>query len=231
MPIVRLRGRDDFPPAQCAGRDGLLAVGGDLSPRQLLRAYGRGIFPWYEEDQPVLWWSPDPRFVLFPAEFHAGSSLQKVLKRGIFRFTLDRDFAAVIDGCALPRGDLPGTWITTAMRAAYVELHRLGYAHSFEAWNKGRLAGGLYGVSLGSCFFAESMFHLEDNASKAVLATLVALALRLGFGFIDCQVPSPHLSAWGARSITRRRYLRLLRDGLQRRTRRGSWEAMPQVTG
>ncbi|MCU0237454.1 MAG: leucyl/phenylalanyl-tRNA--protein transferase [Acidobacteria bacterium] len=226
MPIARLRGQDGFPPAQSAGRDGLLAVGGDLSPRRLLCAYGRGIFPWYEQGQPILWWSPDPRFVLFPKEFHYGATLKKVLRRGDFTFTFDRDFAAVVAGCALPRPDQAGTWITPAMRDAYIGLHRLGYAHSLEAWHEGRLAGGLYGVSLGGVFFAESMFHLEANASKAVLATLAALALTLDLGVIDCQVPSPHLLAWGGRSISRRAYLRRLRAGLRQRTLRGDWDEM-----
>ncbi len=223
MPIIRLGPGRDFPPAERAGRDGLLAIGGDLSPRRLLRAYGRGIFPWYGEDEPILWWSPAPRFVLFPAEFHAGATLKKVLRRGDFSFTFDRAFAAVIQSCALPRPGQPGTWITPAMRAAYVELHRLGYGHSLEAWKGSDLAGGLYGISLGSCFFAESMFHSENNASKAVLAVLAAALAESGFTVIDCQVPSPHLAAWGARSIPRRRYLELVRSGLKHRTRRGNW--------
>jgi leucyl/phenylalanyl-tRNA--protein transferase len=223
MPIYSLGDNANFPPAASAGRDGLLAVGGDLSPRRLLRAYGRGIFPWYGEDEPILWWSPDPRFVLFPNEFHSGATLNKVLRRGDFRFTFDRAFAAVMDGCARPRPGQPGTWITPDMRNAYVELHRLGYAHSLEAWKGGNLAGGLYGISLGSCFFAESMFRFENNASKAVLAVLAAALAARSFTVIDCQVPSPHLEAWGACSIPRRRYLELLRAGLRRRTRRGNW--------
>jgi len=173
-------------------------VGGDLSPRRLLRAYGRGIFPWYEEGQPLLWWSPAPRFVLFPNEFHVGATLRRILRRGDFRFTFDRAFAAVMDGCALPRPGQP-------------ELHRLGYAHSLEAWSGGELAGGLYGVSLGRCFFAESMFHFGNNASKAVLAMLAGTLAKSGFLVIDCQVPTPHLAAWGARSIPRRRYLEIVR--------------------
>ncbi len=223
MPVFSLGSKADFPAAERAGREGLLAIGGDLSPRRLLRAYGRGIFPWYEEGQPILWWSPAPRFVLFPSEFHAGATLKKALRRGDLSFTFDRAFAAVMDGCALPRPGQPGTWITTAMRAAYIELHRQGYGHSLEAWRAGRLAGGLYGISLGSCFFAESMFHFEDNASKAALAVLAATLLKMGFTVIDCQVPSPHLVAWGARSIPRRLYLRMLRAGLRRRTLRGDW--------
>ncbi len=227
MPIARLSEQDDFPAAERAGREGLLAVGGDLSPRRLLRAYGRGIFPWYEEGQPILWWSPAPRFVLFPREFHCGATLKKVLRRGDFTFTFDRDFVAVIRACALPRTGQPDTWITPEMRDAYTELHRLGYAHSLEAWSGGELAGGLYGVSLGRCFFAESMFHFADNASKAVLAVLAGTLAKMAFNVIDCQLPAPHLGAWGARSIPRRRYLELVRAGLRRRTLRGSWEKIP----
>ena len=232
MPIPRLEEREDFPPTASARRDGLLAAGGDLSPRRLLRAYGRGIFPWYEEGQPILWWSPGLRFVLFPDEFHAGATLRKILRRGDFSFTCDRAFAGVIQACALPRRDQPGTWITPGMREAYIELHGLGYAHSLEAWREGELAGGLYGLSLGRCFFAESMFHFENNASKAALAVLVAALRRMEFAFIDCQVPTPHLAGWGARSIPRRRYLRLLGSGLRKRTRRGDWGGiLPSAPG
>jgi leucyl/phenylalanyl-tRNA--protein transferase len=226
MPVFRLGNKADFPAAERAGRDGLLAVNGDLSPRRLLRAYGRGIFPWYGEGEPILWWSPAPRFVLFPREFHAGASLKKVLRRGDFSFTFDKAFAAVIEACALPRPGQPGTWITPDMREAYIGLHRLGFGHSLEAWRGGGLAGGLYGVSLGRCFFAESMFHLESNASKAALAVLAATLAGMEFVVIDCQVPTPHLAAWGARSIPRRRYLELVRAGLRRRTLRGNWGEM-----
>jgi leucyl/phenylalanyl-tRNA--protein transferase len=223
MPVYRLGDKVGFPPAERAGRGGLLAVGGDLSPRRLLRAYARGIFPWYGEGEPILWWSPAPRFVLFPREFHCGATLKKVLRRGDFRFTFDRAFAEVIQACALPRPDQPGTWITPEMRDAYVELHRLGYAHSLEAWREGILAGGIYGLSLGHCFFAESMFHFENDASKAALAVLAATLARMDFSVIDCQVPTPHMAAWGARSIPRRRYLELVRSGLRQRTLRGNW--------
>jgi leucyl/phenylalanyl-tRNA--protein transferase len=230
MPVYRLGERIDFPEAERAGRQGLLAVGGDLSARRLLRAYGRGIFPWYSEGEPILWWSPAPRFVLFPVEFHVGATLKKVLLRGNFSFTFDRAFAAVIDACARPRPDQPGTWITPGMRAAYIELHRLGFGHSLEVWRDGKLAGGVYGISLGRCFFAESMFHFENNASKAALAVLAATLARMEFIVIDCQVPSPHLVAWGAHPIPRRHYLELVRAGRRQRTLRGDWgEILPPL--
>lgn len=231
MPVFALGTNADFPPATRAGRRGLLAVGGDLSLRRLLRAYGGGIFPWYEEGQPILWWSPDPRFVLFPGEFHRGATLRRVLRRGGFSFAFDRAFAAVIDACARPRAGEPGTWITPDMRRAYLRLHERGYAHSLEARQGAELVGGLYGVSLGGCFFAESMFHLADDASKAALAVLAATLALMDFLVIDCQVPSPHLAAWGARSIPRRRYLELVAAGLRRRTRRGSWVSIETFTG
>jgi leucyl/phenylalanyl-tRNA--protein transferase len=231
MPVFALGAKADFPSATRAARRGLLAVGGDLSPRRLLRAYGGGIFPWYEQGQPILWWSPQPRFVLFPGEFHRGASLRKVLRRETFSFTFDRAFAAVVDACARPRAGEPGTWLTREMRHAYVRLHELGYAHSLEARLGGELAGGVYGVSLGACFFAESMFHSVANASKAALAVLAATLAGMGCRVIDCQVPTPHLAAWGARSIPRRRYLRIVGAGLRRRTRRGSWAEIELATG
>jgi leucyl/phenylalanyl-tRNA--protein transferase len=227
MPLYRLGDKVGFPPAERAGRAGLLAVGGDLSPRRLLCAYGRGIFPWYGPGEPILWWSPAPRFVLFPGEFHRGATLRKILSRGDFLFTRDRAFLEVIDGCARPRPGQPGTWITRDMRDAYVELHRLGYAHSLEAWRDGSLAGGIYGLSLGRCFFAESMFHYESDASKAALSALAELLAGWDFSFIDCQLPTPHLAAWGGRSIPRRRYLQLLRSALRSRTLRGDWGELP----
>jgi leucyl/phenylalanyl-tRNA---protein transferase len=203
-----------FPPLEQALEEpaGLLAAGGDLSPARLIAAYRRGIFPWYSPGQPVLWWSPDPRAVLFPEEFRLTRSLAKTLRNGGFSTTLDRDFSGVIDGCAAPRPASPGTWITSEMRAAYLELHRLGSAHSVEVWRAGTLAGGLYGVRLGGIFFGESMFSRERDASKVALAQLVSLCRTSALTVIDCQLPSRHLVSLGARTIPRRQFQALLRE-------------------
>jgi len=203
-----------FPPLEQALDEppGLLAAGGDLSPPRLLAAYQRGIFPWYSPGQPVLWWSPDPRAVLFPEEFNCSRSLAKTIRNGGFEVVVDRDFAAVIDACAAPRPHAPGTWITSEMRNAYLRLHRLGQAHSIEAWRAGKLAGGLYGVRLGEVFFGESMFSRERDASKVALAHLVAVCLRNSIAVIDCQLPSPHLASLGSRTIPRLQFQALLRE-------------------
>jgi len=201
-----------FPPPEQALDDpaGLLAAGGDLSPARLLAAYRRGIFPWYSPGQPVLWWSPDPRAVLFPQEFRMSRSLGKTLRNGGFRLSVDEDFPAVIDGCAAPRPHSLGTWITPEMREAYLELHHLGRAHSIEARLGGELVGGLYGVRLGGVFFGESMFSGVRDASKVALAHLVALCRRSGIAVIDCQLASRHLESLGARSIPRAQFQTLL---------------------
>jgi leucyl/phenylalanyl-tRNA--protein transferase len=203
-----------FPPLDQALEEpaGLLAAGGDLSPARLVAAYARGIFPWYSPGQPVLWWSPDPRAVLFPEEFHCSRSLARTIRSGEFSVSDDRDFAAVIDGCAAPRATSPGTWITSDMRAAYLELHRLGHAHSVEVWRGGELAGGLYGVRLGELFFGESMFSRERDASKVALAHLVSMCLRNNVAVIDCQLPSRHLASLGVRCIPRSQFESLLRE-------------------
>jgi leucyl/phenylalanyl-tRNA---protein transferase len=192
--------------------DGLLAAGGDLSPRRLIAAYRRGVFPWYSAGQPILWWSPDPRAVLLPAEFRCSRSLRKTLRNRGFEHEVDRAFEAVIAACAAPRDRHFGTWITPEMQAAYVELHRQGYAHSVETWLDGRLVGGLYGLRLGGVFFGESMFSLERDASKAALAHLVARCQRAGIVLIDCQLASRHLASLGSRCIPRARFLGLLRE-------------------
>jgi leucyl/phenylalanyl-tRNA--protein transferase len=200
---------DAFPPVESALADppGLLAAGGDLSCARLVAAYRRGIFPWYSPGQPVLWWSPDPREVLLPNEFHCSRSLARSLRNRGFEFRTDSAFAAVIDGCAAPRAASHGTWITPEMRAAYLALHQRGLAHSCEVWRDGSLVGGLYGVQLGGVFFAESMFSRERDASKAALAGLVRRCLKQGIGLIDCQMPSPHLRSLGSRALPRSEFI------------------------
>jgi leucyl/phenylalanyl-tRNA---protein transferase len=203
---------DRFPPHEAALRDpaGLLAAGGDLTPERLMAAYARGIFPWYSSGQPVLWWSPDPREVLWPKEFHRSRSLRRALRQRGFELQQDRDFAAVVAACAAPRSRSPGTWITPEMKSAYCTLHALGFAHSYETWCRDRLVGGLYGVRLGGIFFGESMFSLEPDASKAALAGLVMRCQELGITLIDCQLPSAHLRSLGSRPIPRREFLAVL---------------------
>jgi leucyl/phenylalanyl-tRNA--protein transferase len=190
--------------------DGLLAVGGDLSPQRLANAYRQGIFPWYSEGQPILWWSPDPRMVLFPERLHVSRSLRKVLRRGLFEVTFDRDFDAVIHACAAPRKTGDGTWITPQMMTAYRRLHEQGLAHSVEAWHQGELVGGLYGVTLGRLFFGESMFSAMRDASKVAFVHLVRSLQAAGCPLIDCQVHTTHLESLGAELIPRARFLRLL---------------------
>jgi len=183
--------------------NGLLAIGGDLRPERLLQAYRRGIFPWFEQNQPPLWWSPDPRMVLFPAELHVSRSLQRCFRRTAFTITSDRAFSSVVKGCAGPRPGAAGTWITAAMAAAYQQLHAQGYAHSVEVWNGAKLVGGLYGVALGEVFFGESMFSHATNASKLALVHLLQALQPAGYRLLDCQVASSHLTSMGARSISR----------------------------
>jgi len=203
-----------FPAPDQALEDprGLLAAGGDLSPARLLAAYQRGIFPWYSPGQPVLWWSPDPRAVLFPEEFRLSRSLAKTRRNGGFTVAIDRDFGAVIDSCAAPRDHSPGTWITPEMRRAYVQLHELGYAHSLGAYRNNMLVGGLYGVRLGGVFFGESMFSRERDASKVALAELVELCRQSSIAVIDCQLASRHLASLGSRAIARHQFQALLRE-------------------
>ena len=214
-----------FPPVEQATADGLLAVGGDLRPERLLEAYRHGIFPWYNDDQPILWWSPDPRAVLFPARLHVPRSLDKVARRGRFAVTFDRCFREVITRCAGPRPQYPegGTWITPAMTEAYTTLHEMGYAHSIEAWDGQILAGGLYGVALGGAFFAESMFTRVDNAGKIALISLVRQLDAWGFRIMDCQQSSPHVMRFGAEEIPRRMFVDHVTAALAQKERRGRW--------
>jgi leucyl/phenylalanyl-tRNA--protein transferase len=204
--VTRLGGDGDFPPSSEAldSPNGLLAVGGKLSVTRLQAAYRRGIFPWYEAPQPVLWWTPDPRSVLFPDELHISRSLRKTLRENAFELGVDRRFTQVMRDCAKPRKDGAGTWIDEDMVAAYTELHRLGSAHSVEVMNSvGSLVGGLYGVALGRVFFGESMFSRESDASKVALVALVDILRRGHFHMIDCQIENPHLNSLGARCIDR----------------------------
>lgn len=204
--------REWFPPLEQALTDppGLLAAGGDLSSERLLAAYRRGIFPWYSPGQPILWWCPDPRTVLIPAQFRCHRSLAKTMRNKDLDISFNQDFGAVIDACAAPRARSPGTWITPEMRAAYVELHRLGFAHSVEVRTAGVLIGGLYGVRLGGVFFGESMFSRARDGSKIALAHLAASAPASGIVLIDCQMPSAHLASLGARSLPRAQFQALL---------------------
>lgn len=203
---------DHFPDTSLAltRPDGLLAAGGDLSSRRILAAYRQGIFPWYEEGQPILWWSPDPRAVLFPDELRVSRSLRKLLKRGQYEITFDQAFDTVIRRCAEPRDYGTSTWITRAMMDAYRELHRLGYAHSVEVRAEGDIVGGLYGIAMGKVFFGESMFSRISNGSKIALVHLVDRLKRDDFALIDCQVTSPHLRTLGSRSIPRSEFLSLV---------------------
>ena len=229
MTVYRLGREALFPDPREAEADGLLAVGGDLRPERLLAAYACGIFPWYER-APILWFSPDPRMLLVPAEFHASRRLLRRLRQGAFELRLDTAFGEVIRACAtVKRRGARGTWITPDMIEAYCALHELGFAHSCEAWSGDALVGGLYGVSLGAAFFAESMFHRRDDASKAALAALVWQLEAWGFELLDAQLHTPHLEALGLREWPRERYLDALARALERPTRRGRWTLSADV--
>jgi leucyl/phenylalanyl-tRNA---protein transferase len=201
---------------------GLLAAGGDLSPARLLAAYERGVFPWYSAQQPILWWSPDPRMVLFPNEFNCSRSLRKTLRNGPFSSRVDSDFSATIRACAAPRRSGPDTWLNNDMIASYEQLHGLGFGHSIEAYDADQLVGGLYGIQLGQVFFGESMFSLRRDASKVALARLVEECRARDIQLIDCQVASAHLASLGAREVSRSQFVGLLRR-YARRSPSGSW--------
>lgn len=215
-----------FPAVEHATPEGLLAIGGDLQTERLLEAYRHGIFPWYNEGQPILWWSPDPRSVLFPERLHVSRSLKRSLRPGRFLVTFDRSFDRVVRHCAGPRPQHPegGTWITPAMIEAYVALHEEGYAHSVETWQGDQLVGGLYGVAIGSAFFAESMFTKVDDASKVALVSLVRQLRAWSFRIIDCQQSSPHVLRLGAEDIPRREYIEHLSKAVTQPGRPGRWE-------
>ncbi len=212
MPVYRLPAQLVFPPPSLAEPGGLLAVGGDLEPPRLLLAYSSGIFPWFNPEDPILWWSPDPRCILEPTGMHLSRSLLRTLRRGRFQVSCDRAFDDVVAACAdVRRQQGEGTWLSREMAAAYRELHRLGYAHSVECWDAGELVGGLYGVCLGRCFFGESMFHRVADASKVTLAWLAGRLQAAGFELIDCQLANSHLVRLGAREIPRTLFLERLR--------------------
>ncbi|OGI57782.1 MAG: leucyl/phenylalanyl-tRNA--protein transferase [Candidatus Muproteobacteria bacterium RBG_19FT_COMBO_61_10] len=215
-----------FPPVESATPDGLLAVGGDLSSERLLAAYRHGIFPWYNPGQPILWWSPDPRAVLYPDKLKISRSLRQTLKGGQLRVTFDTCFREVMLACAAPREQYPGggTWISDDMIEAYTRLHAMGYAHSIETWHENRLVGGLYGVALGGVFFGESMFARATDASKVALVALVSKLREWGFVLIDCQIPSAHLTSLGAEEIARCVFLTELERALKLSGQAGLWQ-------
>jgi leucyl/phenylalanyl-tRNA--protein transferase len=230
MPIFRLGDEIIFPPVQMTSGSGILAIGGDLSSGRLLEAYRQGIFPWYSEGDPIIWWSPNPRFVLFLEELKVSRSMKKALRQGIFRITYDHNFREVVVLCQKSRRRQKGTWITDDMLEAYCDLHDLGFAHCAEAWYGEKLVGGIYGVSLGRCFFGESMFSLISNASKAALINLVYKLKELKFEFLDCQVYTAHLESLGARYISRSEFCDLLKMGLKHESFRGNWRYMPEFS-
>lgn len=215
-----------FPDPALALRDpdGLLAIGGDLSPDRILSAYRQGIFPWYSNEQPILWWSPNPRTVLYPDHLKISRSLRKTLRKATFRVTMDEAFRQVLQACAEPRKGSSGTWITTEMSNAYSLLHRTGHTHSVEAWLDDELAGGLYGIAIGRVFFGESMFSRRTDASKVAFAYLVRQLKAWDFALVDCQVYSEHLASLGAEEIDRTDFIRLLRSLCGAQSRAGKWQ-------
>jgi len=219
MAITLLSKTIVFPHPDEADQNGLLAIGGDLGTERLISAYSMGIFPWYDHDSPILWWSPDPRLVLFPDELRVSRSLRQCLRKGIFTVTVNSAFEQVIRSCAdAHRRGQAGTWITGEMIRAYTELHQKGYALSAEAWCDGELAGGLYGIKLGSIFFGESMFALRSNASKVAFVTFIEQMRQKGLTVVDCQVTTEHLLSMGAREIPRSAFLALLSRGISSST-------------
>ena len=224
MPVYQLTADLIFPPPRLAEPEGLLAVGGDLSPERLLLAYASGIFPWYSDGDPILWWSPDPRLLLYPGELHISRSLARTLRKGIYTVTMDTDFEFIITACAQTRGNKrDGTWITDEMVAAYTDLHEKGYAHCVEVRCDNTIVGGLYGISLGRAFFGESMFSAMPDASKVALANLSNYLQTRNFDFIDCQMPTDHLQRLGARQVQRQKFLKQLASTLKHPSLTGKW--------
>ena len=214
-----------FPPAYMANEDGILAIGGDLTEERLLLAYQKGIFPWFNPDDPIIWWSPDPRFVLFPSELKVSKSMRPYFNQQKFQVTVDQDFEKVMRSCQTQRRERQsgGTWITESMVNGYVQLHQSGYAHSIEVWDKSELVGGLYGIGLGKIFYGESMFTKKNNASKFGFITLVQKLATLGYMLIDCQQETKHLTSLGGRSIPRKEFLKMLEQNLKEKTEVGNW--------
>lgn len=224
MRIFQLTEAMEFPHPGLALSEGLLAFGGDLQPKRMIKAYANGIFPWYEEGEPILWWSPDPRLVMKPTEFKCSKSLLKTVQRGHFSVSFDTNFEAVIKSCAnTVRKDSEGTWITTELTKAFIELHRLGLAHSVEVWENSCLVGGLYGLALGTVFFGESMFHTKTDASKVALYYLTRFLTENKFELIDAQQDTAHLRSLGAYTIDRNEFLDLLSDHVQKASLTGNW--------
>jgi len=224
MPIYQLPKEPIFPHPCEAVHDGLLAIGGDLSPERLIAAYSTGIFPWFSNNDPILWWSPNPRMILIPDKFKVSKSLKQTLKKDKFKIRVDFAFEEVIDSCnKVPRKEQNGTWITDDMKNAYIKMHKLGLAHSFEAWEGNKLVGGLYGISLGKAFFGESMFHKRTDASKVAFFYLSEFAKKNKFLFIDCQLPTTHLASLGANEISRDDFLDLLADAMEHPTYKDKW--------
>ncbi len=225
MPIFWLTQELQFPDPHMTGKEGILAVGGDLSIERLLLAYKMGLYPWFNPEDPVLWWCPDPRFVVFPDEVKVSKSMRPYFNQKKFKVTFDQDFEGVITGCQrTPRkGQTGSTWLTEEMKTSYTELHEQGLCHSVEVWKEDELVGGLYGISMGKCFFGESMFATESNASKFGFITLVRKLREKDFWLIDCQQPTDHLISLGARGIPRKDFLELLRKNEKEETRLGDW--------
>lgn len=213
-----------FPDHAHADENGILALGGDLSPERLVLAYRNGIFPWFNEEDPIIWWSPDPRFILYPKDLKVSKSMRKVLQKEEFQFTFDTAFGAVVQNCQeVKRNKQSGTWITNDMYEAYVKMHELGFAHSVEVWQNGELVGGLYGISFGKCFFGESMFAKVSNASKAGFITFVQNLANLGFDLIDCQTETAHLASLGGGFVSRNEFLKYLASNNKKETWVGKW--------
>ncbi len=230
MPVYQLPREPLFPHPDEAESDGLLAIGGDLSPRRLVAAYASGIFPWYNDGDPILWWSPNPRMVLWPSKFKTSKSLLQQINRKTFDIRVDFAFDEVISRCkAVTRPGQNGTWITDEVLDAYINMHKMGLAHSVEAWQGNKLVGGLYGLSIGTMFYGESMFHLRTGASKVAFYYLAKIAIKLNIELIDCQVPNPHLFSLGAEELERAKFLDIIANAIEQPTIQGNWGKLPQL--